>query len=411
MRKYISYLLCVLLVFSMTLTCFASERTFEAEEKKAEDLKALGLFLGVSEEDFDLDRAPTRVEALVMLIRLLGEEKDALSLTSSHPFEDVPGWAEKYVGYGYQKGYTKGISEKSFGSEHRANEQMYLTFVLRALGYSDTNGDFTWDNPYDLAETAGITEKVEGEFLRADVAVVSHKALSSKTEKGNGAPLFEKLIEKEAFTREKYNEVMGISEEEKKDDAADEKDDPYSFIKPEGELFVDDLNLSIGTKSQKAMKVLRRFIETNADFYEWPHEYLVYRNEDEMGEIHYRLSHDRETGNVHVCLERFPEEGGSYFARIVLEGNGNTLISCDYYESRRATKPIKTASMYIDREDIYRGMGISLENFGGRPDEEREYEQKMQELIPEVAEFLDAVMQKNFKFYGCGSIEALGFDM
>lgn len=411
MRKYISCILCILTILSLSLTCFASGRGVETENKMAENLKALGLFLGVSETDFALDRAPTRTEALVMLIRLLGEEKEALSLTSSHPFEDVPAWAEKYVGYGYQKGYTKGVSEKSFGSEHRANEQMYITFVLRALGYSDAEGDFTWDNPYEVAKNAGITEKVEGEFLRADVVAVSYKALSSKTEKGNGVPLFEKLIEKGAFTKEKYNEIMGISEEEKKDNETEMKDDPYSFIKPEKEIFVEDLNLSIGTKSQKAMKILRRFVEENADFYEWPLEYLVYRNEDEQGEAHYQLSHDRENGNIHVSLTRFPEEGGEYVAKIVLEENGKTFISCDYYESRRAKNPVKTASMYIDRADIYRGMGISLENFGGRPDEEREYEQKMQELIPEVAEFLDAVMRKNFAFYGCGSIEALGFDM
>ena len=409
MKKIISMLLCVLILGSLTLTCFASGRSFEKEEKQAELLKTLGLFLGVSETDFDLERAPTRTEALVMLIRLLGEEDEAKEKSCEHPFGDVPEWADKYVGYAFEKGYTKGVSETEFKGEHRANEQMYLTFVLRALGYSDTDGDFTWDNPYELAKLSGIEAEAEGEFLRADVVAISFKALSCKTEKGEGELLSDKLIEKGAFTREKYNEVMGT--EEKKEETSEITDDPYSFIKSEGELFVEDLNLSIGSKSQKAMKLLRRFVEANADFFEWPHEYLVYRNEDEMGEVHYRLSHDRETGDIHVCLERFPEEGGSYFARIVLEESGKTFISCDYYESRRATTPVRTASMYIDREDIYWGMGIELENFGGRPDEEREYEQKMCELIPEVAEFLNAVMQKNFAFYGCGSIESLGFDM
>lgn len=409
MKKVISMLLCILMLGSITFTCFASERSFEKEEKKAEDLKALGLFLGVSETDFDLQRAPTRAEALVMLIRLLGEEDAAKTENAEHPFEDVPEWADKYVGYAFEKGYTKGISETLFGSDTVSSFEMYLTFVLRALGYSDTDGDFTWDNPYELAKFAGIETETGDEFLRADVVTISFNALSCKTEKGEGELLSDKLIEKGAFTREKYNEVMGI--EDKKEETPESENDKYSFIKPEGELFIEDLNLSIGSKSQKAMKVLRRFIEANADFYEWPYEYLVYRNEDEKGEVHYRLSHDREKGDIHICLERFPEEGGSYFAGIVLENSGKTFISCDYYESRRAKAPVKSASMYIDREDIYWGMGIELENFGGRPDEEREYEQKMCELIPEVAEFLDAVMQKNFAFYGCGSIESLGFEL
>ncbi|MBE6912509.1 MAG: hypothetical protein E7473_08295 [Ruminococcaceae bacterium] len=405
MKRIIAIFLCGIMLLSLFSVCYAEEI---AEQKTAEDLKTLGLFKGVSETDFDLNRAPTRAEALVMLIRLLGEEKEALSHSGESSFVDVPDWAKAYVAYGFEKGYTKGISEEKFGSSDVASEEMYLTFVLRSLGYSDTEGDFSWDNPYELAKEAGIlSEESEAEFTRGDVVIISKAALSALTEKGKGVTLGEKLISAGVFTRETYNKVMGIEEPEKEES----ENDPFSFIKPEGELFVEDLNLSIGTKSQKAMKLLTRFIETNADFYEWPYEYLVYRDKESEEETHYFLSHDREKGDIHAYFERFPEEGGSYVAKIVLEKNGKTFISCDYYESRRATTPARSASMYIDREDIYRGMGIELENFGGRPDEEREFKNKMRELIPEVAGFIDAIMQKNFAFYGCGSAEALGFEL
>ena len=48
-------------------------------------LKTISLFRGSDTgygEGFDLEKAPTRMEALIMLIRLLGEESEALTCTA-----------------------------------------------------------------------------------------------------------------------------------------------------------------------------------------------------------------------------------------------------------------------------------------------------------------------------------------
>lgn len=60
----------------------------------AEELYARGLFKGTGTDSdglpiFDLDRTPTRNEAVTMLVRLLGEESEALSGTWQMPFTDV----------------------------------------------------------------------------------------------------------------------------------------------------------------------------------------------------------------------------------------------------------------------------------------------------------------------------------
>ncbi|MDD2637132.1 MAG: hypothetical protein PHW82_16705, partial [Bacteroidales bacterium] len=91
----------LILMLAMCLTMFTpvySADTANAETKAAA-LKQLGLFKGVSDTNFDLNRAPTRTESLVMLIRVLGKEAEALNGSFSHPFTDVPSWADKYVGY------------------------------------------------------------------------------------------------------------------------------------------------------------------------------------------------------------------------------------------------------------------------------------------------------------------------
>ena len=145
-------------------------------------------------DNFDLGREPTRVEALVMLVRALGEEQTALDGTWSHPFRDVPSWADAYVGYAYQNGLTNGVSADEFGTDN-ASAAMYVTFMLRALGYSDADGDFAWNDPFGLGRTVGIvTEDVDlSRFLRADVVEVSYAALDAKV-KGGDITLADRLI-------------------------------------------------------------------------------------------------------------------------------------------------------------------------------------------------------------------------
>lgn len=174
-------------------------RDFIRETAAAERLKALGLFQGVGTNpdgstNFDLARAPSRTEALVMLIRLLGKGEEALSGSWTHPFTDVPKWADKYVGYAYENKLTNGISASKFGTDN-ASCQMYLTFVLRSLGYSDAGGkDFSWNSPEALALSVGIMpEGIHTEnFLRADVVMISEAALAAKL-KDTSVTLSDKL--------------------------------------------------------------------------------------------------------------------------------------------------------------------------------------------------------------------------
>ena len=227
MKKIFSLIL-VLVMFVTALPVANAATDAPFEETLAQDLKALGLFQGVSDTEFDLNRAPTRVEALVMLIRLLGKDTEALSGQWSHPFSDVPGWANKYVGFAYVNGLTKGISETEFGTG-TATIQMYLTFVLRSLDYTDANGeDFSYSEPYSLAYHVGILpDCVDREnFLRSDVVIVSYCALSAYM-KNTQDTLATKLISEGVFTQEEFDKfydktAIKYSETSKKELSAEE---------------------------------------------------------------------------------------------------------------------------------------------------------------------------------------------
>lgn len=174
-------------------------------EALAAELKSLGLFLG-SNGNFELDRAPTRAEAVTMLVRLLGQEQTAQSGSWNYSFLDVSAWASGYIGYAYQMGITDGRSSTSFDSNSEASAAMYLTYVLRALGYSlGEDGDFVWSEPYALATQTGILPVTVDlvDFQRGDLVVVSATALGAKL-KTSEQTLAEKLIAEGVFTEEQY---------------------------------------------------------------------------------------------------------------------------------------------------------------------------------------------------------------
>ena len=197
--------ICMALTISLLLSlCMGINANASNNEPKYYDqasaLYELGLFKGTGTNAdgtpiFDLTAPANRIQGLVMLIRLLGEEQDALAYTGTCPFTDVPAWAKQYAGYAYAKGYTKGTTATTFGADDALLGKAYLTFVLRALGHSDANGDFSYNEAITFAVSLGLIAEgqCEGNLLRDDCALVSHSALRQKM-KGTDTKLAEKLI-------------------------------------------------------------------------------------------------------------------------------------------------------------------------------------------------------------------------
>ena len=201
MKPVAALLLVLALLLCPLSAAFAAEddvRTYDREEALASSLKAMGLFRGVSDTDFALDRAATRAEALVMLLRLLGMEETALRENRSHPFTDTAAcaWADPYIGCAYDAGLTKGQSETAFGASDPTDARTYLTFVLRALGYTEgEDADFTWSKPFPLARSLGLlpVQVRTYDFRRADMVSVSYAALKALCKDGSET-LAESLI-------------------------------------------------------------------------------------------------------------------------------------------------------------------------------------------------------------------------
>lgn len=172
----------------------------------ADALKEMELFRGTNEPygaGYELETVPTRIQGLILFLRLMGEEPYALAYPGSGiAFADVPDWAEPYVAYAYDRGYTKGQAIDDqwrvvFGTEDPLAPRDYVTFLLRALGYAE-GVDFQWLSAVEDAQTLGLL--TEGEvallhekpFLRAQVVYLSYFSLSGRT--AEGETLLDRLI-------------------------------------------------------------------------------------------------------------------------------------------------------------------------------------------------------------------------
>ena len=216
MKKRISILLALSLIVCMVPAVFAAS---DKANKAAVSLYELGLFKGTGTNPdgtpiFDLDRAPSRAEAVTMLVRLLGKEAEAVNSTWETPFTDVADWAKPYVGYAYTNGLTNGTSATTFGGSATITASQYLTFVLRALGY-ESGKDFKWDAAWELSDKIGLTDgryhAGNTTFLRSDTAIIGYSAIDTK-QKGSEETLAEKLIENQVFTKEAYEKATTVPE-------------------------------------------------------------------------------------------------------------------------------------------------------------------------------------------------------
>ena len=205
-RKLRMVLAGVLAVASLAMTAGAA-----SYDNCADRLSDLGLFQGTG-NGYQLDRAPTRAEAATMLVRLLGAEAEAEELAYSAPFTDLDDWQKPYVQYLYDNGLTTGATATTFEPEDTCSAQMYTTFLLRALGYSDAaGGDFTYTGAVDFGKSIGLVDYAncnETNFLRDHVAAMSLTALNTAVKDDADTKLLEKLVEDGAVAASAADDML-----------------------------------------------------------------------------------------------------------------------------------------------------------------------------------------------------------
>lgn len=188
MKKIIFCLIILLLIIGIV----GQSNDSIAYDNKSEEmscairLKELGVYKGTN-QGFQLDEKATRLEGLLVLIRILGKEDDTEYFKNIKcRFSDVPTWGVKYVNYAVKNNLTKGLSDNLFGSEQELSCKEYAAFLLRALGYSENQGDFSFNTAIEKCVAIGLIDKNEASnlessiFTRGKMAVLVCNALDTK---------------------------------------------------------------------------------------------------------------------------------------------------------------------------------------------------------------------------------------
>ena len=244
--KHLSMLFALLLC--LILSPGAQAASNEAEQA-AESLHELGLFLGTGTNAdgtpiYDLDRIPTRNQAVIMLVRLLGKEDEARSGEWEIPFNDVDAgsYMASYIGYAYANGLTKGTTDTTYSGSRLITRNQYLLFLMRAMGYASNQfyyGDIAMStsDAAAVAEELGLIDTDNGQFTRGDIAAISNRALDAYMCDLN--PNVKTLREALGFgeTEKMKNKAAAIMVDKfgsyQEADATIQRDKDYTFIKQE----------------------------------------------------------------------------------------------------------------------------------------------------------------------------------
>lgn len=163
-------------------------------------LDEMGLFRGAgARTGYNLEAGASRAEGLVMFLRVLGLEDEALAYQGSCPFADVPAshWAERYVAYAQSQGLTTGTGPNRFSPDEAITCQQYGTFLLRALNYREKT-DFRYESALTDLVNLGLFSGSEvsslsaGRFRRYQMVYLSYRALFGADQE-NGRLLMNRL--------------------------------------------------------------------------------------------------------------------------------------------------------------------------------------------------------------------------
>jgi hypothetical protein len=142
--------------------------SIETQTSLAEELRKIGMFFGTGDDiegnpAYELERPLTRLEALAIVMRLMGLEDEAQQYTGANTFRDVPEWGERISAYAYSLGITQGVNDAHtlFDPERIVTYREFTAFLLRVLGYFEKNGDFEYDKTIEKSVDVGLYTRPE----------------------------------------------------------------------------------------------------------------------------------------------------------------------------------------------------------------------------------------------------------
>ena len=187
------------LVLCLTISALPYARALEGEgERAVNTLAALHLVIGTP-DGYAVNDAATQEQAATLIVRLLGEQEAAQASLRWCGWTGVPSWARMAINYCADH-------ELILPSEYIPNGMLdanqWCTMLLRAVGFRDDLGAFTWQNAALTAQRIGlISQTLSGELTRGTMFETALEALRY-THRLENQSMLERLIAKGLCSRE-----------------------------------------------------------------------------------------------------------------------------------------------------------------------------------------------------------------
>lgn len=185
-------LLAVFCALTMLLGAVPAAGALEGEAQRAADtLVTLGL---IDDETGDLTAPATRAQAAVLLVDLAAAAEDAAHDNWISGFRDVPAEAYSAITYAAHQGWITGVTAVEFRPDQTITANAWSAFLLRMLGYSDQDGDFSVSGAAAFAQRIGLLSSAwDGALTLGGLYQMALDALSFSYRDGSGTVL-ERLI-------------------------------------------------------------------------------------------------------------------------------------------------------------------------------------------------------------------------
>jgi len=136
-----------------------------------------------------LSLSPTRSNAAMIILRLLGLENESLEFKQTDTFSDASsatGYWQPVLAYLYANPHIgfSGYGDNTFKPNDSINSQMLAKVLLTVLGYKQDT-DFLWHNTLSFAESIGLKSlRDKSSITNSDVAIALVEALNIRTKEG-----------------------------------------------------------------------------------------------------------------------------------------------------------------------------------------------------------------------------------
>lgn len=209
MKERILSLFCALVLLAGAVPSAAA---LQGEAARAADaLATLELIEPAASGDYGLKEPATRAQAVVLLVALAGARKEAASDTWISGFADVPAWASAEITYAAHQGWATGAALTEFRPDSTVTANAWFTFLLRMLGYSDKDGDFTVGAAALFAQQIGLAARTyAGGLTRGQLYQSAVDALTFSYKDGS-ATVIGRLVERTPAIRAAAN-ALGLME-------------------------------------------------------------------------------------------------------------------------------------------------------------------------------------------------------